>query len=77
MEPDYEKMFADLPEHIREIAVKLAVKQSIAASCSMKMEMASAKAADLRSELSEIVDEIEYLKCELRDQCQKHVKENR
>lgn len=68
--------FERLPEEIRVLAAKLTVKQIAASHLSQKLDAATDEVTRLRNELAEKADEIEHLKVELRDACQKHAKEN-
>lgn len=76
----YEKLFSDLPEHIRALAGKLAVKQMLAAKMSRDVEDAQEKANKIRTEFAELVEEVETIKLDLRQKCHDFVnnkKENK
>jgi hypothetical protein len=74
MDPN-EKMFADLPESIREMAAKLAVKEMTAAHTSRKLNAATDEMTRLREELQSQIEEADQLKVDLREACKNHTKE--
>lgn len=69
MNDEYERMFSDLPEHVRAMAVKLAVKEMVVARHTYRVEEATNVMTKLRNEAMEMAEEIEMLKVELRDAC--------
>ena len=70
------EMFDRLPEHIREAATNLAVKQMHVEVMARRLEDEHAALQARRNDLELATIDLDTLKCELRDMCREWVSKN-
>jgi chromosome segregation ATPase len=72
MDEEYRRLFDKLPEEVRAISEKIAVKQMVIEAKARELEKLSASLTAFRNELQVSCDELESLKSDLREACRKH-----
>jgi len=68
------KMFEDLPMELRQLSMRIVLRQAHAEILAIETEAAAAIAAKKRSDLSAVIDEVRQLQDDLRLACAKHAK---
>lgn len=70
------RTFDRLPEHIRDLAAQLAVKQMHVEVMAKRLEEESASLQARRNDLEVAITDLDIFKAELRDKCREYVKTN-